>query len=218
MDKVKDAPELVNWQSSSQFLLHEISPPSPSSLSIFFDSFPVPIYTLGGEERHSVLAQEHNTTTWPGLECRPYNPEPRSLFMIPLHLQLKCWLNSLVTWILNILLCVCHGVQSNNSGKIWLEAELRVFISRMITGLIVSLICYFLCVCWFKASFVISSVPPALLGKISDFSIDFSIRFFCLFCCYVTVFEEYFVLRYLFKYDSNSVGKFITIVLLPILF
>ena len=169
MDKVKDAPELVNWQSSSQFLLHEISPPSPSSsiLSIFLESFPVPIYTLGGEERHSVLAQEHNTTTSPGLECRPYNPEPRSLFMIPLHLQLKCWLNSLVTWILNILLYVCHGVQSNNSGKIWLEAELRVFISRMITCLIVSLICYFLCVCWFKASFVISSVPPALLGKIS---------------------------------------------------
>ena len=43
-------------------------------------------------------------------------------------------------------------------------------------------------------------------------------RIFCLFCFYVTVFEDYFLLRYLLKFDSNSVSKFLIIFILPILF
>ena len=31
----------------------------------------------------------------------------------------------------------------------------------------------------------------------------FLFRIFCLFCCFVKAFEDYFLLRYLFKYDSN---------------
>ena len=42
----------------------------------------------------------------------------------------------------------------------------------------------------------------------------FLLRIFCLFCCYVTVFKDYFLLRHLFKYDSNSVSKFIIIFIL----
>ena len=40
------------------------------------------------------------------------------------------------------------------------------------------------------------------------------LRIFCLFCRYVAVFKDYFLLRYLFKYDFNSVSKFIIIFLL----
>ena len=42
----------------------------------------------------------------------------------------------------------------------------------------------------------------------------FLLRIFCLFCCYVTVFKDHFLLRYFFKYDSNSVSKFIIIFIL----
>ena len=40
----------------------------------------------------------------------------------------------------------------------------------------------------------------------------------CLFCCYETVFEGYFLLRRLSKYDSNSASKFIILLVLSILF
>ena len=46
----------------------------------------------------------------------------------------------------------------------------------------------------------------------------FLLRILCLFCCYATAFKDYFLLRYLFKYDFNSVSKFIIIFLLSILF
>ena len=39
----------------------------------------------------------------------------------------------------------------------------------------------------------------------------FLLRILCLFCCYATAFKDYFLLRYLFKYDFNSVSKFIII-------
>ena len=46
----------------------------------------------------------------------------------------------------------------------------------------------------------------------------FLLRILCLFCCYATVLKDYFLLRYLFKYDFNLVDKFIIIFILPILF
>ena len=46
----------------------------------------------------------------------------------------------------------------------------------------------------------------------------FLLRIFCLFYCYVTDFEDYFILTYLFEYDFNSVSKFIIIFILPISF
>ena len=46
----------------------------------------------------------------------------------------------------------------------------------------------------------------------------FLLLIFCLFWPYVAVFKDYFLLRYLFKYDFNSVSKFIIIFILSILF
>ena len=44
------------------------------------------------------------------------------------------------------------------------------------------------------------------------------LRIFSLFCCYATVFKDYFLFRYIFKYNFNSVSKFIIIFLSSILF
>ena len=46
----------------------------------------------------------------------------------------------------------------------------------------------------------------------------FLIRILCLFHHYVTVFKDYFLLRYLSNYDFNSVSKFTIIFKLPIVF
>ena len=45
-----------------------------------------------------------------------------------------------------------------------------------------------------------------------------SLQILCLFCCYATAFKDYFLLRYLFKYDFNSVSKLNIIFILSILF
>ena len=44
------------------------------------------------------------------------------------------------------------------------------------------------------------------------------LRIFCLFRRYVTVFKDYFLLRYLFKYDFDSLCKSMIIFILSILF
>ena len=46
----------------------------------------------------------------------------------------------------------------------------------------------------------------------------FLLRILCLFCCYATALKDYFLVRYLFKHDFNSVTKFIIIFILSILF
>ena len=60
----------------------------------------------------------------------------------------------------------------------------------------------------------VSSFLSYFLKRVSNFFRVFLPRIFCLFCCYVTVFKDYFLLRHLFKYDSNSVSKFIIIFIL----
>ena len=39
-----------------------------------------------------------------------------------------------------------------------------------------------------------------------------TLRILCLFCRYATALKDYFLLRYFFKYDFNSVSKFVIIV------
>ena len=48
--------------------------------------------------------------------------------------------------------------------------------------------------------------------------VPFLLRVLCLFCCYATAFKDYFLLRHYFKYDFNSVSKFVMIFILSILF
>ena len=55
-----------------------------------------------------------------------------------------------------------------------------------------------------------------LKGKVV--ATPFLLRIFCLFCRYVAVLKDYYLLRYLFKYDFNSFGEFIIIFILSILF
>ena len=40
----------------------------------------------------------------------------------------------------------------------------------------------------------------------------FLLRILCLFCRYATALKDYFLFRYFFKYDFNSVSKFVIIV------